>query len=101
MKKVYREGAVYTRTKSGYYQDLGHQWLGFPADGIWLVQDNRSNMRCLIGAKESVPIYALPYRIYADELCSYLNKKFGNKPRSRMDEAVAACDFFAELVEGK
>jgi hypothetical protein len=101
MKKVYRKDAVYKRTESGRYIELGYDFEGFPADGIWLVQDGRSSMSCLIGAKERVPMFALNYRIYADELCSYINKRFKGKPRSRMDEATAACDFFAEKAEEK
>lgn len=83
------------------YVPIGYGFTGFPADGIWLVQDGTSSMRCLIGSKERVPMFALNYRIHADELCSYINKRFDGKPRSRMDEAVAACDFFAELAQEK
>ena len=100
-KKAYRTDAVYHRTPSGRYQEIGYSWRGFPADGIWLVQDGKSNMTCLIGLKEDVPILALNYRIHAEDLCSYIHKRFNGRARSRMDEAQAACDYFASEAAKK
>ena len=83
------------------YIPLGYQFTGFPADGIWLVQDGRKSMTCLIGAKEAVPMLALNYRIHKDGLCRRLMMDFKDKPHSWDNIAVKACDYFAELVEGK
>jgi hypothetical protein len=101
MKKVYREDAVYKRTKSGRYIDIGHEVTGFPTDGIWLVQNGRSSMTCLIGAKERVPMFALNYRVHKDGLCRRLQMDLGKKPHSWDDISKTACDYFAELMEGK
>ena len=83
------------------YIPLGYQFTGFPADGIWLVQDGRKSMTCLIGAKEAVPMLALNYRIHKDGLCRRLMMDFKDKPHSWDNIAVKACDYFAELVDGK
>lgn len=100
-KKKYREGAVYHRTPSGRYVDIGFSWNGFASDGIWLVQDGKSNMTCLIGSKESVPIFALNYRLHQNDLCSKIQSviKAKNGRISLMDEAVVACDYFAVVAE--
>lgn len=82
------------------YIPLGYQFTGFPADGIWFVQDGRKSMTCLIGAKEAVPMLALNYRIHKDGLCRRLMMDFKNKPHSWEDVAKKACDYFAELTEG-
>ncbi len=37
---------VYIKKPNGRYESLGWDWTGFPADGIWLVQDGTNN--CLI-----------------------------------------------------
>lgn len=99
-KKKYREGAVYVR-EGGKYIDIGMEFRGFPSDGIFLVQDGRSNMTCLIGSKESVPIFALNYRLHQNDLCRKIQEtiKKQNGMISLMDEAKVACDFFAKKAE--
>ena len=82
------------------YVPIGYGFTGFPADGIWLVQDGRSNMTCLIGAKERVPMLALNYRVHKDGLCRRLAIELRDKPHSWDDIAKTACDYFAELAEG-
>lgn len=81
------------------YVPLGCQWSGFPADGIWLVQNGKSNMACLIGLKESVPIHALAYRVHEQELCRVMMDK--GKNVSWLDLARLCCDFFARKADTK
>lgn len=83
------------------YVPIGYGFTGFPADGIWLVQDGRANMTCLIGAKERVPMLALNYRLHKDGLCRRLMMDFKHTPHSWDDVAKKACDYFAELAEGR
>jgi hypothetical protein len=92
-----KQDGIYER-KNGKYLYLGHQWSGFPSDGIWLVQDGRSNMSCLIGAKEKVPIHALPFRVWESELCKTMYDVWKHKSASLQEMARIACDFFAEKV---
>jgi len=54
------------------YKEIGHEFAGFPSDGIWLVQNGKQSQMCLIGLKEDVPFNALEYRIHADELSLHL-----------------------------
>lgn len=96
-KKAARPDEVY-RKQGGRYIPIGYQWRGFPMDGIWLVQDGKCSMTCMIGLKECVPIFALNYRIHMEELCSYLHKRFEERPRSRIEEAKACCDYFADIA---
>ena len=82
------------------YVPIGYGFTGFPADGIWLVQDGRSNMTCLIGAKERVPMLALNYRMHTEGLCRRLMMDCKDGA-SWNDIARKACDYFAELAEGR
>ena len=34
---------VYKKKPNGRYEELGHEFNGFPADGLWLVWDGRNN----------------------------------------------------------
>ena len=90
--------AVYIKV-GGRYKPLGHQWRGFPTDGIWLVQDGKCNMSCLIGIKEQVPIFALNYRLHEQDLCQLIQESLKNGGLSLMDEARLCCDYFAEIAE--
>lgn len=98
-RKKYRHGAVYHRTPSGRYTEIGYDWTGFPMDGIWLVQNGCNNMACLIGSKERVPIFALNYRVHEQELCKRIQDSMKRGGLSLMDEARLACDFFSEIAE--
>lgn len=98
-KKKYRPGAVYSRTPSGRYTEIGYGWTGFPMDGIWLVQNGKTNTSCLIGLKEKVPIFALNYRQHELALCQHIQAKFKEGNLSLMDESRLACDFFSEIAE--
>lgn len=99
-KKKYRDDEVFSRTKSGRYVALGYQWRGFPTDGIWLVQNGKSNMACLISLKEQVPIMAMNYRVHAQPLCEAIQKSHKDHPGglSLYDEAKLACDYFAGVA---
>ena len=81
------------------YVKLGYQFAGFPADGIWLVQNGRNSQSCLIGLKESVPVYALNYRLHEQELCQLL-QDYDKRHMSYMDKARGICDFIAGKVKG-
>ena len=76
------------------YIKLGYQFTGFPADGIWYVQNGRQSMSCLIGSGERVPVHALKYRMYEKELCDLLMAP-ENRNKSFMDLSGLCCDFFA------
>ncbi len=80
------------------YIRQGYQWRGFPADGIWLVQNGKTNMSCLIGLTERVPIFALNYRQHELALCQHIQAKFNEGRLSLMDEARLCCDYFAEIA---
>jgi hypothetical protein len=96
--KKYRPDEVYRRTPSGKYIALGYQWNGFPMDGIWLVQNGRCNMTCIIGLNERVPIFALNYRKHELALCQHIQANFKEGRLSLMDEARLCCDYFAEIA---
>jgi hypothetical protein len=82
------------------YQKIGREWTGFPADGIWLVQDGMHSMSCLVGLKERVPIFALNYRLHEQGVADRIQareKEVGHG-LSLFDMARIACDYFAHAA---
>ena len=98
-KKTYRPDAVYKRTQSGKYIDIGMEFRGFPSDGIFLVQDGRNNMTCLIGSKESVSIFALNYHLHEQGIVDMIQKRQKEGGVSLYDVARIAADYFAKEAE--
>ena len=92
---------VFYEKKGRRYVEAGWDFTGFPCDGIWLVQDGKKSMTCLIGAKERVPVFALNYRQYANDLCELILALRAKNPISLLDEMILICDFFAEKAEKK
>ena len=43
------------------YKPVGHEFVGFPSDGVWLVQDGRENCILKLSEIKEVPVNALPY----------------------------------------
>lgn len=80
------------------YIPMGYKWRGFPMDGIWLVQNGKSNMACLIGLKEDVPIFALNYRVHEQDLCKRIQDAYKAGRMSIADEARLCCTYFSELA---
>lgn len=99
--KKYDPNEIFTRTPSGRYVSLGRTWPGFLADGIWLVQDGRSAMACLIGAKERVPVFALNYRLHAQRVVDAVQRreKEVGHGLSLWDMAMVVCDYFAHVAK--
>lgn len=87
------------------YREYGYVWTGFPADGIWLVQDGVHSMSCLIGAKERVPIFALNYRLHEKGVLDAIQarekeaREKGPHGLSLCDMVRVACDYFAHAAE--
>lgn len=95
-----KQDGIYER-KCGKYKYLGYLWTGFPADGLWWVQNGQSNMSCLIGSKEKVPIFALNYRLHEEQICNLIRVMFSGGGVSMSDISRACCDYFAKLAEAK
>ena len=99
-KKEYRPDEVFRRTPSGKYYPIGYQWNGFPMDGVWLVQNGKTNMTCLIGIDERVPIFALNYRQHQQGIVDRIQsrEKEVKHGLSLWDMAVLCCDYFAHVA---
>lgn len=94
-----KDDAIYMKIK-GRYRKIGYQWNGFPSNGIWLVQDGQNNTECLIGLTESVPIFALNYRIHKSKLAKRFVEFSRERESTSFDQlAKIACDYFAEVAK--
>ena len=88
---------IYRKIGKRYIQ-IGQEFAGFPCDGIWLVQNGKRNMSCIIRSDEKVPVHALEYRMHTKELSLRLVDRFTGKPHSWDEVARACCDYFAEVA---
>ena len=91
--KHLKEGDVYKKIGRRYYP-IGYEWMGFPMDGIWLVQNGTNAASCLIGMKEKVPIFALNYRLHEQGIVDAIQAR-EKDGISLHDMARIACDYFA------
>lgn len=84
------------------YVECGYEFSGFPADGIWLVQDGRRN--CLIrlcDIKDLPKITALPYLAMTDDALKEVSQKVQGKSVSLHDIVKEVALFFAENADKK
>jgi len=79
------------------YVEIGHEFTGFPANGIWMVEDGRNN--CIIRIEEinhNTPLRLFNYRKHQDAI---LEKVMKTSNGSMVDIVEKCCDYFAELSE--
>lgn len=94
------------------YEPVGIEFSGWPANGVWVVEDGRTN--CIYpfkGAPEQPTPTLVSYMQYSAELQQKISKEWTNRERlSVKDIAEIACEFFAiktggmkigqEIIEG-
>jgi len=93
------DDVLYVKRGSRYKAVKEHR--GFPADGVWLVQDG--SQRCMIRLgeiKDHSPL-AMDYLVHADELCSELLRAQEKGGLSLNDISLIACNFFAKKADEK
>ena len=91
---------VYTKKANGRYESLGHQWSGFPADGVWLVKDGTQN--CILHMKDigTKPKRYIEMMEHQDDCSSYIMTKSKEQGQySVSDLSKWAAEFYAELLE--
>lgn len=81
------------------YKPYADRWEGFPANGVWLVQDGKQNCVTLLSEIPEIPKMATAYRIELQEpLMEYIAERASEQGSySFNDVAKWACDGLAEL----
>ena len=86
----------------GRYKSIGHEFIGFPANGIWLVQDGSQNCLLQLSDIPKVPHGYLSTAQYMEECMNKMFEKIDAKEiKSIYDVAEAAAMFYAEKLEEK
>ncbi len=88
---------VYIKKPNGRYESLGQDWTGFPANGIWLVQDGKQN--CLIQLKDicKKPKRYLELAEFEDECTEYIQEKSKEQGNySLRDISRWAAEFYSQ-----
>lgn len=102
---------IYKRTNDGNYELVGYEFSGWPANGIWVVEDGKHNCIYPFNDVPEVPTPSLiSYMKFKDELEQVLTDKWRKDLLSVRDIANIACEFFAikagaiktkdEIIEG-
>lgn len=82
------------------YKEVGVEFAGFPADGIWLVKDGqRSCMIYLDKICDNMPIPTLDYLKHKDDLVKYVMDK--TVSISFQSACELACEYFAKVADGE
>ena len=84
------------------YREVGIEFTGFPADGIWLVKNGKHSQMLLIGSEEigEIPYSSLKYLKYHDDVVkAYMENitKVGNISTYDMIKTVLLS--LAEVIE--
>lgn len=101
----------YVKNEKGEFELFAHEFAGWPANGIWLVEDGKYN--CIRQIKD-VPEMPTPslisYLKFKSELEDVISKNWKSTPLSVSDISAIACEFFAlkagaikikdEIIEG-
>ncbi len=91
----------YKKNPIGEFELAGHEFTGFPSNGIWLVEDGKQN--CIIPV-DSIPEMPSPtlisYMQFQDELQNKITEIWKDKALSQRDLAIIACEFFAQKAGG-
>ncbi len=89
MRKIFTQ-------EDGVFVEMGYEFRGFPANGIWVVKDGSQN--CIYEFKDAPkqPTPALvSYMQYSEELMKKISAEWENKALNTRDIAMLACEFFA------
>jgi len=83
------------------YKEVGHEFKGFPCNGIWLVADGRQSCIIQLSEFDTLPMKSLIFRInHADKCTDYIAQKAkqASQYSSIQDVANWACDYFSETA---
>ena len=88
-EKIYKE-------KNGRYYEIGEEWEGFPANGLWRVKDGAHNL-VTKEEHEDIPPF-LPALIGKEKEClGYINSKISDR-YSLTDVARYAAEYYSKLI---
>ena len=93
MEKVYR----YT---NGRYEEIGIEWSGWPADGIWEVQDAKQQLLVKRDDIKMMPPFLPALKMKTDECTEYIMANLGSNYSTRQVAELAA-EFYSRLVTEK
>lgn len=83
------------------YKEVGTEFTGFPADGIWFVKDGSNSLMIhLDDIKENMPIMQLDYLKHKNNLVNYVMDNIKDK-YSINDICNWACEYFAKVADGE
>ncbi len=95
---------VYKKLPDGSYEKMGYDWSGWPADGIWEVQDARQS---LLVRRDDIPMMSpfLPaLKGKEDECTDYIIESLetaGRETYNYRQISALAADFYGSLITKK
>lgn len=106
MRQMITEPTQYYQKKGNKYVPAGHEFTGWPANGIWIVEDaKQSLMRKLKDPSETPDVLLVDYLTHQEQLTNHFLDCIDKSPEKRglslRDMAEEACVYFAEMAMKK
>ena len=82
------------------YKEIGHEFTGFPVDGVWLVKDGSNN--CIMRLHEigqGAQITALPYLELVEEALQHCTDALKDSTYTLVELVQALAKFYAKKAE--
>ena len=93
---------IFKKNTQGGFESIGETFTGFPANGIWIVQDGRKN--CIypfMDVSEKPSPTLISYMQFTEELSNLISKQWTKKGSLSVNEISSiACEFFAIKAGG-
>jgi hypothetical protein len=87
---------LYKQNSAGQFEEVGYEFIGWPENGIWVVEDAKQNCVYQFKGNPEQPTPALvSYMRHQDELMNKLSDEWKEKALSVRDISQIACEFFA------
>ena len=84
------------------YKEIGEEFMGFPTDGLWLVQDGRRNCITQISEIPEIPKMATMFRASMQEdIAHYIMVRLVGRSTSTYELAKIASDAVAYVLQNK
>jgi hypothetical protein len=92
---------LFKQNEDGNFIPVGYEFTGWPANGVWLVEDGKQSCIYEMGPKPSKPSPSLvSYMVLQEDLQKEISKKWEEKALSVRDISMLACEFFALRAGG-
>ena len=92
----------YKKNNDGTFEKVGEEFMGWPSNGVWLVENGKSNMISkLENFPKDLPFFPAAHK-HVDDCSNYIYKKIQkNNKYTLYDLAKYAAEYYANVLGSK